>query len=101
MRVLIIDDDPPFMLVIHELVTLIPNVETQCVKSGEDALTILDGSSRAFDLIVTDLSLPGISGWTFLKELQQIPDHSLTPVIVVSGYVDPPMELAARRAGFA
>lgn len=53
--------------------------------SGEAALAALQGSD-AIDIVVTDVGLPGMSGWEFLAELRKhYPD---LPVIVASGWVE-------------
>lgn len=51
------------------------------VASAEEALSL---DPQSFDLIITDVSLPGMSGVDFARRLQTL-DASL-PIILVSGY---------------
>lgn len=55
--------------------------------TGEAALQELD--SQHFDLIMLDIGLPGISGWDFLRALQERNEAtSQTPVLVVTAHGD-------------
>jgi len=51
------------------------------VATAEEALSV---NPHRFDLVITDVSLPGMSGVDFARRLQAI-DPSL-PIILVSGY---------------
>jgi len=48
--------------------------------NGAEALALLD--KRKPDLILLDLQMPVMSGWTFLKEMQKT--DTFVPVIIVS-----------------
>ena len=51
---------------------------------GEKALAFLESIRSTFSLIVLDLNLPRLDGWTVLKELRRRPNLQATPVVVVS-----------------
>jgi CheY-like chemotaxis protein len=53
------------------------------VGSGEQALELLSGGA-SFDLLVTDLGLPGISGEELAVEVRRQFPH--LPVVIASGY---------------
>lgn len=55
---------------------------------GHEALSLLD--SHKVDLIVLDVQMPGMNGYTFLTELRKHPKSSIaaTPVIVVTAYAE-------------
>ncbi|MEI9938270.1 MAG: ATP-binding protein [Pseudomonadota bacterium] len=57
-RVLIVDDEAPLRLVMQRLLTAHDVVS---VSSGKEALAILE-QDRAFDLILCDLMMPGVTG---------------------------------------
>ncbi len=66
---------------------------------GEEALTMLRQSPGAYDLVVTDLSMPGISGRELAKAVTELqPD---LPVILCTGYSQQYTEAEALRDGFA
>jgi len=56
--------------------------EVTAVASGEAALEIFKGGG--FDIVLTDLTLPGVSGWDVAKSVKG--SNPATPVIVLSGW---------------
>lgn len=66
--------------------------------SAEAALARLD-SVRA-DVILSDITLPGIDGMTFLRRVRQTrPDLNDVPFILLTGFADRSDILAGKRAG--
>src|ERR1700730_5770908 len=41
------------------------------------------------DLILMDLSLPGIDGWEAVRHLRKMPEFGNTPIITVTAHVSP------------
>jgi len=81
--VLVIDDDPA----IREVVSTILVLEGYCVEaagSGADALELLQGGVRP-RLILMDLRMPGVDGWTLHDKLKHEPALAKIPVVVISG----------------
>jgi CheY-like chemotaxis protein len=64
-RVLVVDDSPFFIKILSDLLAEDFVVET--ADSGEAALVLLKSSeakgSSSFDLVITDLEMPGLSGY--------------------------------------
>jgi CheY-like chemotaxis protein len=65
------------------------------VKNGKEALSILE--KERFDLIVLDIMLPVMDGYTFLDEKRKVGNP--TPVIVLSARNDPKSILKALELG--
>lgn len=57
--------------------------EAVCAASGEEALTQLN--NHGIDLVLLDLSMPGLDGFAVLRSIRRNPLWSHIPVIVVSG----------------
>lgn len=55
-------------------------------KSGEQAITQLENISP--DLIITDVSMPGMSGIQLTKKLKRDPQFQNIPIIVMTAYAD-------------
>jgi CheY-like chemotaxis protein len=65
------------------------------VGDGEKALQVL--REGPVDLIVLDVEMPTMNGYTFLAERQKIPGATRTPVIVLTAYDS--MEPILKRYG--
>jgi len=79
-RVLIIDDDPD---IIETMVSLLDGegLEIKTLNNAKEALLILE--KETFDTIISDISMPQMSGIQFLTELRK--KDIQTPLIFVSG----------------
>ena len=76
---LLVDDDALIRDTLHELLSL--SHECHTADRAEQALAYLD--VETYDAVVTDISMPGLSGREILKYIQA--KHPTTPVIVISG----------------
>ena len=81
-EILIVDDDDIIRETLCELLS--PNHACQAVDTAEEALAKLE--SQAFDIVLTDISMPGLSGLELLKRVVQL--YPGTPVIIISGLSD-------------
>ena len=69
-RILVVDDDPAVRAMLERML-LVDGHEITAATNGTMALRLLDGSS--FDLVITDLVMPGIEGMQLLRELRARP----------------------------
>src|SRR3981189_1533726 len=76
---LIVDDDSLIRDTLHELFSEAHECHT--ADRAEQALAYLD--IETYDVVVTDISMPGLSGRALLRYIQA--KHPATPVIVISG----------------
>jgi DNA-binding NtrC family response regulator len=76
---LIVDDDSLIRDTLHELFSATHEVHT--ADRAEQALAYLD--VETYDAVITDISMPGLSGREILKYIEA--KHPATPVIVISG----------------
>lgn len=95
-RVLVVDDEANVRLSL--LAMLEPmGVEAEAVGRGRDALARIE--EEAFDLILLDLKMPGMSGMEVLRELTaRAPD---VPVIIVTAHGDVETAVEAIQTGAA
>jgi CheY-like chemotaxis protein len=80
--VLLVEDEPP----LREMMVLLLDMEgfdVIPVANGVDALTYLRGGGNA-RLILLDLMMPQMDGWTFRREQRADPSIAAIPVIVLS-----------------
>ena len=81
-RVLVIDDDPD---VLEALKLLLSLEGFDVVEAVGGAVGVAAARTDAFDVAITDLKMPGMSGVETLVALRQI-DPSL-PVVIASGFL--------------
>lgn len=79
---LIVDDDNNIRETLHELLST--SNECHTADRAEQALAYLELEN--YDVVITDISMPGLSGREILKRIQE--KHPATPVIVISGNAD-------------
>jgi two-component system, NarL family, invasion response regulator UvrY len=97
-RVLTVDNQPLFRDAARAVITATPGFEALAeVGSGEDALDLLDRLQP--DLVLVDVSLPGIDG---LETSQQLSAHDPAPLVVlISADDDPLLRDSAHQYGAA
>ena len=95
-RVLVVEDEPDTG-VLMRLALSRSLIDATIVTSGEEALTRL--ISEAYDLILLDISLPGISGLEVCRQLKADPQLQDIPVIFVSGQNSPENKQEAELLG--
>ncbi len=78
-EILIVDDDDIIRETLHELLSATYTCKT--AETAEQALVQLE--SEAFEVVVTDISMPGLSGLELLRHVLRL--YPQTPVILVSG----------------
>ena len=94
---LIVDDSEDTIAMLEELLRLSgANVTT--AKNGADALRL--ACENEFDVILSDISMPGMDGFEFLEKLRQIDGRQHVPVIAITGFGRTGDIERARAAGF-
>jgi DNA-binding NtrC family response regulator len=81
-EILIVDDDDVIRETLFELLSSIYKCEM--AETAEKALAKL--KAEAFDVVLTDISMPGLSGKELL--VQVLKNYPHTPVIIISGIGD-------------
>lgn len=94
MRILLVEDDETALEVFKEALTEY-DYEVVTARNGEDALQ--KARLEAFDLVVTDIRMPGTDGLQALEEVKAL--HPDTKSIVVTGYASEAETLKAMQIG--
>ena len=98
-RVLCIEDNPVNALLMREALALRPGeIELRMAGSGEQGLEVR--ASWLPDLVLLDMSLPGIDGHEVLRRMRAQPNLSELPCVAVSADAMPHQIALARTAGF-
>lgn len=80
-KILIIDDDPTTVTLVSFLLKS-HDFEISVGKNGKEGLTLVNEQKP--DLIVLDVMMPEMDGYTFLRELKKINFLKIPPVIVLT-----------------
>ncbi len=85
-RVLFLDDEEPLVRLATRMLERL-GYRVEAHTSAAEALAAFRAEPGKFDLVLTDLSMPGASGMDFARHVLDIrPD---VPVILTTGYIDP------------
>lgn len=84
-RILFVDDEPLILELLEMTVqSMAGEWETKQAPSGEKALALME--REAFDLVVSDMRMPGMTGAQLLNEVMK--RYPATNRIILSGYAD-------------
>lgn len=78
-RILLVDDDPAVLLTVGDRLRL-EGYEVTKAASGDQALSVL--RTETPDLIILDITMPGMTGLAFLKKISMPDGHPRYPVLV-------------------
>jgi CheY-like chemotaxis protein len=81
MQILLVEDSPEVSMITVEYLNELGH-QVVAVPDAETAIVQLD--TRTFDTVMTDVSLPGMSGLELAKQL--VKSHPALPVVIASGY---------------
>jgi CheY-like chemotaxis protein len=93
-RILVIDDEPDILEIFDGLLTS-AGYEVSTAESGTAAIE--RAKKDVFDLAITDLRMPGLSGVDTIAALKGI--NPRLPVIVISGYISDESARSCREKG--
>ncbi|KAA0875147.1 response regulator transcription factor [Nitrincola tapanii] len=82
-QVLVVDDEPNILLSLEFLMEQ-AGFQVHTAADGESALQTINAITP--DLVLLDISLPGISGFDVLEQLRQDPRFKRLPVIMLTAH---------------
>ena len=85
--VLVIDDDEDIRTTIRDVLED-QGFAVACAANGREALDMLLRDESKPALILLDLTMPEMDGWTFRQEQQKVPRLAQIPVVLFSGHHD-------------
>lgn len=87
-RILIVEDDPALRGAVAEVLEE-EGYEVECAANGAEALSQLGGSAIP-SVILLDLAMPVMDGWTFRAAQRRDPRFASIPTVVVSASIAGP-----------
>lgn len=96
MRILLVDDEQEGRSFLAEYLMLLGHSVVEC-DAAEAALTIYE--QQAFDLVLSDIKMGGMSGLELVKEIRRHTRQPQAAVVLYTGFVDVGLVVGALRAG--
>jgi len=85
-NILIVEDSITDAQFYKNSIIPIENVNLLFVKSGEEALEIIERNDVNIDVFFLDVHLPGIDGFGLAKKIREIGKYTLTFIVFITGY---------------
>lgn len=82
--ILLVDDSSVAIRIMEKIIKLsgLPMNDIFTAQNGKTAIDIL--SKNKIDIILTDLNMPVMDGFTFIERVKKIPELSNIPIVIVS-----------------
>ena len=75
------------------------NIDTLSVATASEALAAV--REQQFDMVVTDINMPGMNGLELISKLKQIPAYEKTPILCLTTEIEPDTLADAKQRGAA
>ena len=96
MRILLVEDERAVRIVVERSLQRM-GLDVTSLADASDALELLQESDGNFDLLITDLVMPGMDGVQLVHAAQAL--YPALRTILMSGYAEPPQRAAAGEHG--
>ena len=94
--ILIAEDDPGIRLAVHDYLE-IAGYSVITAEDGEQALFLLEKYHP--HLIISDINMPKHDGYQLVKQIRQLPEFRLLPVIFLTEYANVEQRIKGYQAG--
>ena len=96
-RVLLVDDEESIRRLLSRM--LESEYDVEVAPDGEAAMRLLREPDAHYDLLISDLNMPGMDGLSLIREAQRL--DSTLPAIVITGYSSESTAIEALNLGVA
>ena len=97
LRALVVDDAPD----VTEMIAVMMRFAGYDVTTALSAPEAFDAAQREhFDVVVSDIGMPGMNGYQLAEALRALPDYASVPLVAVTGFTMFDDRARARASGF-
>ncbi len=97
-RILLVDDSPFFRNLLSPLLS-VAGYQVVTAASAGDAMKLCE-AGEDFDIIISDIEMPGMNGFEFAEAVRSSSRWSNTPIVALSSHASPKDLARGRNAGF-
>ena len=94
-KILVIDDEVDMLMLLRMIIEDNTNYEVETTNSPTEGIKLL--KEEDFDLVITDLKMPGMDGMELFDEFREIKPE--IPVIIITAYGSPETASEALQRG--
>lgn len=100
------DKDMAKILAVDDSTSMRQMVSFTLKESGHDVVEASDGNgglqaakTQTFDLIITDVNMPGMDGITMCREIRALPAYKFTPILMLTTEAGMDKKMEGKSAG--
>ena len=94
------------ILIVDDSTTMRQMVNFTLANAGHQVVEVTDGNeaveaakSRQFDLVISDVNMPGMNGIELVRALRTLPDYKFTPMLMLTTESAQDVKQRGREAG--
>ncbi|MBZ0147731.1 MAG: response regulator [Pseudorhodoplanes sp.] len=84
MKILIVDDDELMLEILSTALEVAGHLDVVKATGGKEALQKIQATENRFDCFLLDIQMPVIDGIELCSRIRHIPEHSKSPIIMVT-----------------
>jgi two-component system chemotaxis response regulator CheY len=95
-RILVVDDSTTMRQMVSFTLS---DAGHEVVEAADGAAAVKEAHARRFDLVITDVNMPGMNGIDLVKALRALPDFKFIPMLVLTTESGQDVKQRGREAG--
>ncbi len=95
-KVLVVDDSASMRQMIS---FTLKGAGYETVEASDGKQGLEEAKKSKFDLVFTDVNMPGMDGLTFTSELRKLPAFKFVPILVLTTEAGTDKKMAGKKAG--